>query len=157
MFRKFMISAACDFARADWWTPIARHGVTVVAGLLCFFAGLPAARIGGAVDLPDTDHTQLRLIAAQAATGKDSELQLGLHFRLDPGWKIYWRTPGDAGIPPVFDWSDSRNVAKTTVEWQIPKRFSFYGLETFDYEDEVVLPVRVRLARSGDFSPAIYI
>ena len=56
VFRKFIISAACDFARADWQAPIARHGFTVIAGLLCFFAGLPAARIGGAIDLPDTDH-----------------------------------------------------------------------------------------------------
>ena len=30
-------------------------------------------------------------------------IRLGLAFELRPGWKIYWRSPGDAGLPPTID------------------------------------------------------
>ena len=119
------------------------------AAVLLAVWGSTAAEAGGATDWQDTDHTQLRLIAAQNATGTDLLIRLGLHFRLDAGWKIYWRSPGDTGIPPVFDWSRSQNLAQATVDWPIPKRFSYYGLESFGYENEVVLPVTVALARAG--------
>ncbi len=103
----------------------------------------------GASEWQNTDHTQLRLIAAESATGSNGTVRLGLHLRLDPGWKTYWRSPGDAGIPPIFDWSDSDNLADATVDWPLPERFTYYGLETFGYQDEVVLPVTVRLAQPG--------
>lgn len=67
----------------------------------------------------------------------------GLAIDLAPGWKTYWRAPGLAGIPPVFDWSASRNVAAVTVEWPRPRAFDSFGMTTIGYSDEVTLPLRV--------------
>src|SRR5262249_7963365 len=79
-----------------------------------------------------------------------SAVELGLHFRLAPHWKIYWRSPGDAGQPPQLDWSGADNVARVEIQWPVPVRFTAFGLETFGYEGEVVLPMRVTLARPGE-------
>lgn len=92
----------------------------------------------------DHEQAQVRLISAQDAAGVGDELRLGLQFKLSPGWKIYWRTPGAAGFPPSIEWSDGSGVAETRMDWPVPKRFSLFGLETFGYSDEVVLPVTVR-------------
>ena len=59
------------------------------------------------------------------------------------GWKTYWRMPGDAGIPPQFDWSGSQNVKSVEVLWPAPQRFIDSGGETVGYKDRVVFPLRI--------------
>ncbi len=66
-----------------------------------------------------------------------------LHLRLAPHWKTYWRSPGDAGVPPEFDWSGSRNLGSLRIHWPRPEIFDFQGMETIGYRDEVVLPVEI--------------
>jgi DsbC/DsbD-like thiol-disulfide interchange protein len=94
-------------------------------------------------------------IAAHAGTGVSYSARLiggeterenwraGLDIVLDKGWKTYWRVPGDAGVPPQFDWSRSRNVKSVTMLWPAPRRFTAEGGETIGYEDRVVFPVDV--------------
>jgi hypothetical protein len=86
-----------------------------------------------------------RLIVGEFERTDPAAAWLGLDVRLGPGWHTYWRSPGDAGAPPEFDWSDSRNVAKTTIEWPAPHRFSDDGIDTFGYAEHVLFPVKVRL------------
>lgn len=67
----------------------------------------------------------------------------GLELRLAPGWKTYWRAPGDGGIPPSFDWSGSENLASARVLWPQPQVFHLNGLRSIGYVGDVVLPVEV--------------
>lgn len=67
----------------------------------------------------------------------------GLAIRLAPGWKTYWRSPGEGGLPPVFDWSDSRNLASVAVEWPAPQVTENYGMMSVVYDRDVVLPLRL--------------
>ena len=46
-----------------------------------------------------------------------------LHLTLSPGWKTYWRVPGEAGIPPLFDIAASTNIAALAVHWPTPHVF----------------------------------
>ena len=110
---------------------------------------LAALSTGGAIAAPGaspwvkTEQTELRLIAATETVGAAETLRLGLHFKLKPGWKIYWRSPGDAGFPPIPDWSSSRNLKSAVMQWPAPERFSVLGLETLGYKKEVVFPITV--------------
>jgi DsbC/DsbD-like thiol-disulfide interchange protein len=63
---------------------------------------------------------------------------------LAPGWKTYWRSPGEAGIPPSFNWSGSTNVAAVRIHWPAPSVFQANGLQTIGYHDRLLLPVEVR-------------
>ena len=67
----------------------------------------------------------------------------GLRLTLAEGWKTYWRSPGEAGIPPSFDWSKSTNVASVEVLWPRPDVFTSFGLQTIGYSGQIVLPVVV--------------
>jgi DsbC/DsbD-like thiol-disulfide interchange protein len=62
---------------------------------------------------------------------------------LGPGWKTYWRSPGDAGIPPLFDWSASENLASVRYHWTTPEVFRTAGYLTIGYHDGMMLPVEV--------------
>jgi suppressor for copper-sensitivity B len=97
-----------------------------------------------------TDQGRVRLIAASPAVDGADGLSLGLEFRLASGWKIYWRSPGDAGYPPRLDWAGSTNLTAADVHWPAPRRFSVLGLETVGYANSVILPITARLERPGE-------
>lgn len=101
-------------------------------------------------DWSRNDHVETRLISAVEAVGDRETIPVGMQFRMKPGWKLYWRTPGDAGFPPRPVWQDSRNIADVKMHWPAPTRFSIFDLETLGYVDEVILPLTVRLERRGE-------
>ncbi|MHA6344701.1 protein-disulfide reductase DsbD domain-containing protein [Roseivivax sp. CAU 1761] len=72
-----------------------------------------------------------------------------LQLTLAPGWKTYWRAPGEAGIPPSFDWRGSRNLRAVSVVWPVPEVFELSGLRSVGYSDQVVLPLRIAPASGG--------
>lgn len=73
----------------------------------------------------------------------DGTRMAALHLRMDAGWHTYWRIPGDAGIAPRFDWSQSQNIASIEPIWPRPTVFSQNGLQSYGYEDELILPLRI--------------
>lgn len=66
-----------------------------------------------------------------------------LQLRLKPDWKTYWRAPGDAGIPPHFDWSGSQNVKSVRFHWPAPKVFSTNGMRSVGYAGDLMLPIEI--------------
>ncbi len=66
-----------------------------------------------------------------------------MELTLAPGWKTYWRSPGDAGIPPSFDWSESENVKSVRIHWPAPDVFETNGLQTIGYHERLVLPLEI--------------
>ncbi len=111
----------------------------------------PACAIADAasawIDGPKAD---IRLVSAATAVGDMDSIPLGVEVRLDKGWKTYWRSPGDAGIPPQVAWDGSANVSGTEFFWPAPVRFHYFDLETFGYKDRVVFPVEARVASVGE-------
>jgi DsbC/DsbD-like thiol-disulfide interchange protein len=91
----------------------------------------------------ELSNARARLVGgAPAADGAKSYLA-GVEIALDEGWKTYWRMPGDAGVPPNFDWSGSSNVAALTVLYPAPARMSEPVAETVGYKRAVLFPVEV--------------
>jgi len=117
----------------------------VIAG---FGAVSPVHAMTGAWS--DTDHSSVRLVSAVTGTGEDGTVALGLEFQMKEGWKIYWRSPGDAGFPPKPDWAGSTNVASVDMQWPAPHRFEIFGLQTYGYSGEVIFPLQVHAEKPGD-------
>ena len=72
-----------------------------------------------------------------------------LHLKLAPGWKTYWRSPGDAGIPPQFDWSGARNMSAIGIYWPAPHVFWQQDMRSVGYKGDVILPLRIRPSQLG--------
>jgi DsbC/DsbD-like thiol-disulfide interchange protein len=86
-------------------------------------------------------HSAVRLLAGSRS---GAVLLGGIAFQLQPGWKTYWRTPGDSGVPPRFDFSKSENVEAVTVLWPAPLKFDDgAGGVSLGYHDQTVLPLRI--------------
>ena len=92
-------------------------------------------------------HSAVRLLAGSRS---GAVLLGGIAFQLQPGWKTYWRTPGDSGVPPRFDFSKSDNVEAVTVLWPAPMKFDDgAGGTALGYKKQVVLPLRI-VAKNAD-------
>jgi len=92
-------------------------------------------------------HSAVRLLAGSRS---GAMLMGGVAFQLQPGWKTYWRTPGDSGVPPRFDFSKSENIEAVTVLWPAPTKFDDgAGGYSLGYHDQVVLPLRI-VAKNAD-------
>ena len=121
----------------------------LIVGLSAGLAGLPVAAWAAATGWVGDAHAAARLITATDATGSVSGVEAGLEIRLAPGWHTYWRTPGDAGVPPSIDFAGSDNVKRAEIAWPAPARYSLQGFETAAYRDHVTLPIALILARPG--------
>lgn len=80
---------------------------------------------------------------------EDGSYQVALEFTLNDGWKTYWRTPGPAGLPPIFNWDGSDNVGEVRFDWPTPDIIDQSGMITLGYSDYFVLPIRITPEADG--------
>lgn len=86
---------------------------------------------------------RVRLVAGGSADRLAKSYLAGVEVTLAEGWKTYWRMPGDAGVPPSFDWKGSSNVAAVKVLYPAPIRLQEAAAETIGYKGAVTFPVEV--------------
>lgn len=91
----------------------------------------------------DLHNARARLVAGPSPAKAGKSYLAGVEVMLADGWKTYWRMPGDAGVPPNFDWSASTNVASLKVLYPSPARMSEPAAETVGYKHSVLFPVEV--------------
>ena len=120
-----------------------------LAGWALLTAIAPQAAIASASEWDANEHVKVRIVSAVEGVGQQETVPLGLQFQLKPGWKIYWRSPGDAGFPPDPVWDGSDNMSGAELFWPAPRRFSILGLETLGYKNEVVLPFTAKVTTPG--------
>ncbi|MFS8037278.1 protein-disulfide reductase DsbD domain-containing protein [Xanthobacter sp. AM11] len=119
------------------------------AGLWAFaaFTLSSAAAAAGEAPRASLAGAEVQLIAGAV---EGDQAQAGIEIRLAPGWKTYWRYPGDSGVPPALTFEGSRNVLAVEMAWPAPRRFSDgAGGFSIGYKGNVLLPLKVRLAEPG--------
>ena len=119
----------------------------------------PARAQGTSAGWQGTEDASARLFTGQTQLDAMGRIWLGVEIKLAPGWKTYWRNPGESGAPPRFDWQGSQNLDRVEVRWPAPHRFSSFGFDSYGYDDGVVLPVfvdlDVGLGRTGTSSAQV--
>lgn len=114
-----------------------------------FLFVLSVAPVGAAIgDWHGEGYAQARLVAT--GTGPDGRISAGIEIVLEPGWKTYWRSPGDAGIAPLFDFSASSNIdGAPEIEFPVPHRLDDGYSVTNIFQDRVVLPATLSATDPG--------
>src|SRR6478735_10455272 len=119
-------------------------GIAATFSVAC---GATAAHAEDASPWQRDSYSAVRLLAGSRS---GAVLLGGIAIQLQPGWKTYWRTPGDSGVPPRFDFSKSDNVEAVTVLWPAPMKFDDgAGGVSLGYKQQVVLPLRI-VAKNAD-------
>src|SRR5215207_7052364 len=107
------------------------------------FAAQGAAAAGDVSRWDGDERSAARLIAGSRPTGAAPFMRAGVEIRLKVGWHTYWRYPGDAGVPPQFDFDGSQNVKQIHVLWPAPQRLSEGGGTSIGYARDVIFPLHV--------------
>ncbi|QQA42409.1 protein-disulfide reductase DsbD domain-containing protein [Pelagovum pacificum] len=116
------------------------RALTLACGLLA------AAPLPLAAEVPDGVVSVRLLPGWRTDTGTH---MAGLEIQLAPGWKTYWRAPGDAGIPPSFQWSDVDNVSAMNLHWPVPEVHHINGMRSIGYTGTVVIPIEFTVGSTG--------
>src|SRR5688500_19515152 len=120
------------------------RNLSILLGLtLC----LAVARDAGAAMPKANELVQAQLLADVSAVKPGEEFTLGVLLKIKPKWHIYWKYPGDAGLPTTVKWKlpDASAAASPQPElrFPLPVRFDQPGdVVGYGYKDEVLLMAR---------------
>jgi DsbC/DsbD-like thiol-disulfide interchange protein len=121
-----------------------RQPVRVTLAIVMLLSLSPVAARAADASTWDADtRAGMRLIAGNRTQAADAPVRAGVELTLAPGWKTYWRYPGDSGVPPRFDFANSQNVKSLAIEWPAPHRFTDDSGATIGYKNRVIFPLRI--------------
>jgi DsbC/DsbD-like thiol-disulfide interchange protein len=147
-FENFMsVIVTSFFARRVASVP---KGLVFCAVLSLAFGGVALAASSGQSPWMDQTNSKVRLVSGTLNSDDSAAIYAGVQLRMEPGWKTYWRNPGDSGVPPRFDWSGSKNLKSAEVLYPAPHRFADAGGVAIGYKNDVVFPVKITPERSGE-------
>lgn len=118
---------------------------SLALAMLVALSGVTHAQISPlqeATDWAPAPKSSARLIAAGGLDG--GAYRIGVEIALKGKALTYWRNPGDAGVPPRFDFGASRNLSYVEVNYPAPERHDEGGAEAFGWREGVIFPVIVR-------------
>jgi len=117
------------------------HAAIIVAANLVVTVAVSRPVV--AADASAWDGDQRAAVRLIAGAQHGAVRRAGIEIRLAPGWKTYWRYPGDSGIPPRFDFSQSKNVKSVTVRYPAPHRLTDESGTSIGYKHGVVFPLDI--------------
>jgi thiol:disulfide interchange protein len=99
------------------------------------------------------DLVKAELVAETASVAAASTLWVDLHLAIKPGWHVYWRNPGDSGLPTTIDWRLPSGFSAGSVRWPVPERFVQSGIGNYGYAGsaDLLVPITVpKEVETGD-------
>jgi thiol:disulfide interchange protein/DsbC/DsbD-like thiol-disulfide interchange protein len=105
-------------------------------------AGQPAflkAQVGDDM----SPHSEAHLVPEVTSIQPGTPFTVALFFEMDPGWHIYWRNPGDSGLPTTIAWTLPPGFEAGDVQWPTPSRIAYFPLVDYGYYGEVALLVEI--------------
>ncbi|MBV1867970.1 MAG: hypothetical protein KUG69_08710 [Marinosulfonomonas sp.] len=113
---------------------------------------LPTIGVAQGAIIPD-DIAKVSILPGWRAA--DGRHMAGIRIELAKGWKTYWRSPGEAGIPPQFNWSGSKNLGSVKIIWPTPNVYHINGMRSVGYDGTIVLPIEIAPRRKGNLPIAL--
>ncbi|MFP5304399.1 MAG: protein-disulfide reductase DsbD domain-containing protein, partial [Gammaproteobacteria bacterium] len=114
-----------------------------------------AALLSGTAALAEpvrTAEVEAELIAETTAL-QAGENWVALRMRPEPGWHVYWRNPGDSGIPTKLQWQLPPGVSAGEIHWPYPHPESLGELTNYGYSDETLHLVPITLSGGAPRGP----
>ena len=112
--------------------------------LLALFVTLvPGAGAVAASSSADVAHLHVQLVVPYPVLVVGNPTPIGLYFKLEPGWHVYWKNAGDSGEPPRVRWTLPEGITAGPIQFAAPQRLPLGPLMDFGYEDEALFPIEI--------------
>jgi len=129
-----------------------RNSRLIFVVLLLLASRLPALAASSSADAL---HVHVELLVLEQGLNRGQSAAAGSYFKLEPGWHVYWKNPGDAGLPPHVAWKLPEGITAGPLQFPAPKRLALGPLMDFGYEDEVLFPLALKVAATATPGTAV--
>src|ERR1700722_15895266 len=87
------------------------------------------------VSRASAEHVRAELLANTSGVQAGKPFWLGVRLTIDPGWHVYWKNPGDAGLPTRVTFTLPNGFSAGPLRFPTPHRFDQPGnIVAFGYE-----------------------
>jgi len=101
------------------------------------------------------DHFKAELWAESLTPAPAKPVTLSLVIRPDAGWHIYYKNPGESGLPPQLEWHLPDGVTAGEIQYPVPSELSISGIDSNVYEGDTALLVDLSIARGFERGGAV--
>jgi len=115
----------------------------VIVKTLCFLTVLTIY-----LNAQQTSAANAKIVIDSFSFEKSRVIPIGILIDLEKDWHIYWRNPGDSGMPTSIDFELPDGVGISEIQWPVPKVFEFDGLASFGYEKQVLLIAELNIPKN---------
>jgi thiol:disulfide interchange protein DsbD len=140
MFQKLSLSTIPSTGSSKHRS-LARILFGLIAATL-FFGTIAAPARGASIQ-----HGTLDIVSENGWISPGQSFAIGLRFKMDPGWHIYWKNPGDSGEPPRVTWQLPQGITAGEIEWPAPHTMLVSTIMNYVYDGEVLLIVPMQAAQ----------
>jgi thiol:disulfide interchange protein DsbD len=116
----------------------------LISALALAAPSLPAADVPMPPASARSRNARATLMSEAAAVQPGKPFWVGLRLQMDPGWHVYWKQPGDSGLPPRLKWTLPAGVSAEEITYPRPERFTAGTLASYGYTGEVLLLVPMK-------------
>ena len=120
-------------------------GIAPVIALAAALNAAPPARAGGPPNPQDL--VKAELVAETPSVAPATTLWVDLHLIVKPGWHVYWRNPGNSGLPTTIEWKLPPGFSAGGILWPVPERFVQAGIGNYGYAGSADLLVPIHAAK----------
>lgn len=104
-----------------------------------------------------TDHARSTLIAETDGVAPGEAVSLAFAQEVEQGWHVYWRNPGDSGLPLEFGWTLPQGASAGVIEYPAPERIEIGPLVNFGHHGSPVFLTSVTAPKDAEIGAALEI
>jgi len=128
---------------------LSRVAATVALAIYPLFGGTVASAQPARIP-----HGTLEMVSDKSTISAGHEFTVGLQFKMEHGWHIYWVNPGDSGEPPRVTWQLPKGFTAGEIMWPAPRRMGASTIVNYVYDGDVLLMAPVRVSAEYATSPS---
>ena len=106
-------------------------------------AAIGVASLATAQSASPAPHARPTLVSEAKSIVPGKPFTVALRFQLDPTWHVYWKNPGDSGLPPRVTWRLPPGFTAGELQYPTPETISSNGITNYVYENDVALLVEI--------------
>ncbi|MBF0511647.1 MAG: thioredoxin family protein [Candidatus Omnitrophica bacterium] len=104
--------------------------------------------LGYAKAKKEISHVHAGLISETESIQPGHSFWVAIDLKMDKDWHVYWKNPGDSGLPVRIKWTLPDGFKALPLQWPIPQKIDTLPLRSYGYKTEVLLQSQIQTPKA---------